>query len=98
MSNEIKISRVSGSDCIYGHYHPESREVFYIGRGKVDAARAFRGGKWRTKKWNEYIDRECGGEYIIKILSYHESLAEVKEEEDRLIKIHQPLINVMLKK
>lgn len=92
MTNQC-ITITAGTSVVYGHFAPGEDLPFYVGHGSMDAARPFRGGRWRTKTWRDYV-RAIGGTYEVRILAAFETKLEAQEHERKLISKYRPVINV----
>ena len=89
----MRVQLTSGKSVVYAHYDLGSNQPFYIGHGSIDAARPFRGGRWRTVAWNRYVEK-LGGTYEVEILAEYDSKQDAIDHELELIRQHRPLINV----
>jgi len=91
MSNQ-RISISTGTSAVYGHFVPGEKKPFYIGHGSMDAGRPFRGGRWRTQSWRQYVT-EIGGIYEVHIFAVYETKREAQEHERRLLAKYEPVVN-----
>jgi alpha-galactosidase len=89
----MRLQVTSGKSVVYAHYALGSKIPFYIGHGSIDAARPFRGGRWRTAAWRKYVD-ELGDTYEVEILSEYDDKQDAINHELELISQHRPVINV----
>jgi hypothetical protein len=89
----MKVRIKSGKSVVYAHYALGNNTPFYIGHGSIDAARPFRGGRWRTAAWRKYVD-ELGGTYEVEILAEYDDKQDAINHELELIDRYRPVINV----
>lgn len=92
MSNQRTVIS-TGTTVVYGHFAPGTGVPFYIGHGSMDAGRPFRGGRWRTDTWRQYV-RSIGGTYEVGIFATYNTKGEAHEHECKLIAEYRPVVNV----
>jgi len=78
-----------GDFYVYVHRDNEGR-IFYVGKGRGDRAWS----KDHHPVWYQYVDSRCRGQYIVQIVSYHETEDEALSVESGYIaKYGQQLVN-----
>jgi hypothetical protein len=83
-----------GAHVVYAHIAPGHNAPFYVGSGTAVSGRPFRGGRWRTAKWNAKV-ASLGGKYRVAILSIHDTAAQARVAEAEAIREYQPEVNVI---
>lgn len=73
--------------CVYAHRHHDT--IFYIGQGRL--GRPFDVNS-RNGRWWQYVEEI--GSYTIEILGYFPTMAEAKREEERLLRLIEPICNI----
>lgn len=75
--------------CVYFHKNPVTKEIFYIGHGRI--SRAF-DNSVRNKLWKKEIKQFK--EYIVEIHKSNLSKSEAHELESNLISVFKPTCNI----
>lgn len=83
----------NGSYYVYYHINSETNEVAYIGKGKNERAWKFNSNQ-RSEQWHQYFENN---QIEVKIVVVNLSEEEALEIEKSLIKIKNPVINVIHK-